>query len=156
MYDLQKLKTIADCRRVMVRAKQQGREDIYLQVFKRQCELVGNENDDPNDPLIRRFHETLGAYEQLLSEKNHSNTAATRTRQKIANKGVYQSLMEWTRGKAETNGFKLLVEAGLPEFTAEYLVAQYADRFPPDVVELARDRLRRHEIALPAAAVTTA
>jgi hypothetical protein len=110
---------------------------------------VGHENDDPNDPLVRRFHETLAAYEQLLSEKNHSNTPATRTRQKLANKGVHQSLVEWTRGKVETNGFKLLVEAGLPEYTGEYLVAQYADRFPQDVVELARDRLRRHEIALP-------
>lgn len=155
MYDLQKLKTIADCRLVMARAKQQGREDIYLQVFKRECQLVGHENDDPNDPLIRRFHETLAAYEQLLSEKNRSNTPATRTRQKIANKGVHQSLMEWTRGKVETNGFKLLVEAGLSEFTAEYLVAEYADRFPPDVVELARDRLRRHEIALPDTTATT-
>lgn len=149
MYDLQKLKTVGDCRRVMVRAKEQGREDIYMQVFKRQCQLVGHENDDPSDTLIRRFHETLAAYEQLLSEKNHSNTVAARTRQKIANKGVYQSLIEWTRGKVETNGFKLLVEAGLPEYTGEYLVAQYADRFPVDVVELARDRLRRHEIAPP-------
>ena len=151
MYDLQKLRTVADCRRVMARAKQQGREDIYMRVFKRQSELVGHENDDPNDPLIHRFHETLAAYEQLLSEKNHSNTPATRTRQKLANKGVYQSLIGWTRGKVETNGFKLLVEAGLPEYTGEYLVAQYADRFPPDVVELARERLRRHEIALPGA-----
>jgi hypothetical protein len=149
MYDLKKLKTVADCRRVMARAKEQGREDIYVRVFKLQCELAGHENDDPNDPLIRDFHETLAAYEQLLSEKNHSNTPATRTRQKLANKGIYQSLVEWTRGKVETNGFKLLVEAGLPEYTAEYLVARYADRFPPEVVELARERLRRHEIALP-------
>ena len=149
MYDLQKLKTVGDCRRVMQRAKERGRGTSICRVFKRQCELVGHENDDPNDPLIRRFHETLAAYEQLLSEKNHSNTTATRTRQKIANKGVHQSLVEWTRGKVETNGFKLLVEAGLPEYTGEYLVVQYTNRFPKDVVKLAQDRLRRHEIALP-------
>jgi hypothetical protein len=64
---------------------------------------------------------------------------------------AYQSLIEWTRGKAETNGFKLLVDAGMPENTAEYLVAEFADKFPEDVVELARDRLRAREILLPAA-----
>jgi hypothetical protein len=149
MYDPQKLKTVGECRLVMQRAKQRGEEDIYSAVFKRQCEIVAHENDDPNDPLVRGFYETLAAYEQLLSEKNHSNTPATRTRQKIKNKGVCQSLTEWTRGKVETNGFKLLVEAGLSEYTAEFLVAKFARRFPPDVAELARDRLRRHNIVLP-------
>jgi hypothetical protein len=149
MYEMQKLKTVEECRRVMKRAKEQGRKDVYLSAFKRQCELVGYQNDDPDDPLIRRFYETLAAYEQLLTEKNKSNTSAVRTRQKIANKGVYQSLVEWTRGKTETNGFKLLIEAGLPEHTAEYLVAEFAHKFPDDVVELARNRLRLHEINFP-------
>jgi len=39
----------------------------------------------------------------------------------------------------------------MPENTAEYLVAEFADKFPEDVVELARDRLRAREILLPAA-----
>ena len=95
---------------------------------------------------MRDFYETLAAYEQLLTEKNERNTAASRTRQKIANKGVHQSLIEWTRGKVETNGFLLLVEANLPEFTGEYLVTKYADRFPDDVVRLARERLLKHRI----------
>lgn len=47
-----------------------------------------------------------------------------RTRQKIANKGVHQSLIEWTMGKIETNGFTLLVEAGMPEFTGQYIVTK--------------------------------
>jgi hypothetical protein len=98
---------------------------------------------------VRDFHETLAAYEQLLTEKNGSNTPAARTRQKIANKGVHQSLVEWTRGKTETNGFVLLVEKGLPEYTGEYLVVKYRDRFPEDVVELAKDRLSKHNIPIP-------
>jgi hypothetical protein len=70
MYDLGRLKTVDDCRRVMERAKTQGRPDVYSAVFKRQCELVGLQNDDASDPLVRRFYETLAAYEQLLTEKN--------------------------------------------------------------------------------------
>jgi hypothetical protein len=104
MYDLEKLKTVDDCRLVMKRANKQGRPDVYSAVFKRQCELVGLQNDDPDDPIVRRFYETLAAYEQLLTEKNNKNTLAGRTRQKIANKIVHQSLIDWSRGKVETNG----------------------------------------------------
>jgi hypothetical protein len=149
MYDLSKLQTPEDCRTVMQRARDRNLPNIYNAAFKRFCELVGTENDDPSDPLVRDFYETLAAYEQLLTEKNGRTTAASRTRQKIDNKGVHQSLIEWTRGKVETNGFKLLVEKGLPEYTGEYLVVRYADRFPEDVVTMARDRLATHGIQVP-------
>jgi hypothetical protein len=146
MYDVAKLATPGDCRTVMARAKQRGMHDVYAAAFKRYCALVGSANDDPSDPLVRDFYETLAAYEQLLTEKNGSTTIASRTRQKIKNKGVHQSLTEWTRGKTETNGFTLLVEAGLPEYTAEYLVTKYADRFPDEIVALARSRLLSHDV----------
>jgi hypothetical protein len=149
MYDVSKLKTPDDCRTVMQRARDRDLSDVYNAAFKRLCELIGNANDDPSDPLVRDFYETLAAYEQLLTEKNGRTTAASRTRQKIDNKGVHQSLIEWTRGKAETNGFKLLVEKGLPEYTGEYLVLRYANRFPEDVVVLARSRLASHGITIP-------
>ena len=149
MYEVSKLKSLAECRPVMQRARQRKLPDVYEAVFRRMCQLVGSDNDDPNDPLVKDFYETLAAYEQLLTEKNSKTTAACRTRQKIANKGVYQSLIEWTRGKAETNGFKLLVDAGLPEYTGEYLVVRYADRFPADIVALVRGRLTSHKIVLP-------
>jgi len=149
MYDVTKLKTVLDCRTVMQRARQRNVADVYEAVFRRMCHLAGFENDDPDDPLVRDFYETLAAYEQLLTEKNGHTTAASRTRQKITNKDVYQSLIDWTRGKVETNGFRLLVEAGFHQYTGEYLVARYANRFPEDVVRLARDRLSSHGIDLP-------
>jgi hypothetical protein len=133
----------------MERARARNLPEVYNAVFRRMCELVGSENDDPDDPLVRDFFQTLAAYEQLLTEKNGRTQAANRTRQKVANKGVFQSLVEWTRGKTETEGFKLLVEAGLSEFTGEYLVLKYAQRFPNDVVNLARQRLESHNIPIP-------
>jgi hypothetical protein len=149
MYDVSKLKSLTECRTVMGRARKLGRAEVYDAVFRRMCELVGSKNDDPNDPLVRDFYETLAAYEQLLTERNGRNTPASRTRQKITNKGVHQSLVEWTKGSAETEGFKLLVDAGMPEYTAEYLVARYAERFPADVASLAQQRLTAHNIPLP-------
>ncbi len=134
MYDVMKLKTVAECRLVMQRARQRNLPDVYNTVFRRMCQLVGSANDDPNDPLVKEFYETLAAYEQLLTEKNGRTQPAHRTRQKIANKGVYDSLIEWTRGKTETEGFRILVDAGLPEYTGEYLVVRYARRFPANIV----------------------
>jgi hypothetical protein len=63
------------------------------------------------------------------------------TRQKVKNKGVLDSLIDWTLSKAETPGFKQLIDEGLPQYTGEYIVAKYASRFPPDAVRLAKERL---------------
>jgi hypothetical protein len=148
-YNVSSLKTPVQCRTVMARAKEQGLDEVYKAVFQRYCDLVGQSVEDPEDPLVRGFFETLAAYEQLLTERNGKTTKASRTRQKIDNKGVHQSLIEWTRGAKETEGFELLVEQGLPEFTGEYLVARYAGRFPEDVVAKAHERLTKYEIPLP-------
>jgi hypothetical protein len=149
MYDVSKLKSVDECRRVMARALARKEIDIYQAVFRRSCELVANENDDPSDPMVREFFITLAAYEQLLTEKNGRTTAAARTRQKIKNKGVKQSLIDWTRQKAETSGFRWLTEKGLPDHTAEYIVVKYSSKFPGDVIELAKARLLEHGIKLP-------
>lgn len=149
MYDVGKLKTVADCRTVMERALQRDMTAVYQAAFRRMCEIAGSEQDDPADPLVRGFHSMLAAYEQLLTEKNGRTTPASRTRQKLRNKGVYQCLIDWTEGTAETDGFKLLIEAGMPELTGEYLVASHPDRFPSHVVALAGERLSRHGVRLP-------
>ena len=70
MYDVTKLKSLAECRTVMQRARQRNAHDVYDAVFRRMCQLIGSENDDPNDPLVKDFYETLAAYEQILTEKN--------------------------------------------------------------------------------------
>ena len=134
MYDLRSLKTLAECRTVMERAKRDGNDAVYQDMFRRLCAISGHENDDHDDPLVRDFHATLAAYEQLLTEKNGRNQPAGRTRQKVKNKGIVQSLSDWAVSKAETPGFKLLIEAGLSEFTGEYVVVRHADRFSPEVV----------------------
>jgi predicted site-specific integrase-resolvase len=82
MYDASKLKTVVECRTVMQRARARHLPEVYEAAFRRMCQLVGAEKDDPNDPLIKDFYETLGAYEQLLTEKNGRVTLASRTRQR--------------------------------------------------------------------------
>lgn len=149
MYEVAKLKSVAECRTVMTRALKRGETAVYQAAFRRMCAIAGSEEEDPSDPLVRDFFSMLAAYEQLLTEKNGRNTPANRTRQKARNRGVYQCFVDWTKSNAETDGFRLLVNAGMPELTGELLVSKHSDRFSPEVVEKARTRLQSHGVAVP-------
>ena len=127
-------------RNLMANARRLEREDIYWLAFKRLCSLEGTNIDEP---LERDFYDVLNAYEELLTEKNGRTTKASRTRQKLKNKGVRQCLIDWAVGPP-TDGFHLLIQKGLAELTAEYLVVKYAAQFPADAVEAARSRLYEH------------
>jgi hypothetical protein len=143
MYDIEKaLKTPEQCRTVMERALAQGKHDLYSAAFRQFCKLSGVIHDDPTDPLIRAAFEAVAAYEQTLKEKHGKKVTASRTRQKIAKKGVYQSLIEWSKLRGNRQGFHSLVEAGLPEFTFEAVVVRYSDRFAPEVVASCRETLK--------------
>lgn len=61
----------------------------------------------------------------------------------MKNKGVVECLEDWAKAYTETEGFKLLTQAGLIELTGEYLVTKYPERFTPEAVRRARERLDR-------------
>jgi hypothetical protein len=124
-------------RNLMANARRLENEAVHRLAFRRLCSLEGMNIDDP---LEREFYDVLNAYEELLTEKNGRTTKANRTRLKLKNKGVCQCLIDWTMGPP-TDGFTLLIDRGLAELSAEYLVTKHADRFPPEVVEAARKRL---------------
>lgn len=145
--DASKIAQLADrdaLRNLMENARRLNRDDVYWQAFRRLCSLEGMQYDDP---LERDFYDVLNAYEELLTLKHGRTTKAARTRQKLANKGVEQCLIDWALGPP-TDGFKLLIDNGLPELTAEYLVVKYDKRFPRNAVESARKRLPDHGVSL--------
>jgi hypothetical protein len=100
------------------------------------------------DPLEHRLWEAVAAYEETLRQKHGRRYSATRTRSKIANRGVINTLSDWAL-EAPTPGFKALIETGQARFLGEYVVAEFADRFPPQVVEAAIRKLRDHDVAPP-------
>lgn len=125
-------------RTMMENAARLGDNDIWRRAFRRLCALEGL---DQTDPLHRDFYETLAAYEQLLTQKNGRTTKASRTRQKLKNKGIVQCLEDWAVSKAPTEGFELLVNQELVELTGEYLVLKYPSRFSATAVAAAKARL---------------
>ena len=46
------------------------------------------------------------------------------------------------QAKEVKDGFRLLIENNLEEYTAEYLVIKYKDRFPGEILETAVKRLK--------------
>jgi len=125
-------------RTIMENATRVGDNDISRRAFRRLCALEGL---DQSDPLHRDFYETLAAYELLLTQKNGRTTKASRTRQKLKNKGVISCLEDWAISKAPTEGFELLVQHGLIELTGEYLVLKYPAHFSTTAVTTAKTRL---------------
>jgi hypothetical protein len=123
---------------IMENAKRLGDETIYRRAFRRRCALEGV---DQTDPLHRAFYEALTALELLLSNKNGRTTKAARTRQKLRNKGVVQCIEDWAVSTAPTEGFKLLVDNGFAELTAEYIVLKFPARFSSTALATAKSRL---------------
>lgn len=75
--------------------------------------------------------------------------AVLHTRRKIAEKGPIITLSDWALDKKVTPGFEALIEAGMAEFTGEYVVIEFASRFEPNVVAAAKKRLQEFGVVLP-------
>ena len=53
----------------MEEAREQGDGQTYEKAFRRYRELICNENENLDDPLVRDFCETMAEYEHELSKK---------------------------------------------------------------------------------------
>jgi hypothetical protein len=105
MVDVSKITDPKELHTLMENAERLGRMDVYWQAFNRLCRLQGM---DQKDPLNRDFYAMLAAYEELLSRKYGRTTRATRTRQKLANKGILQCLEDWALSSQLTEGLERL------------------------------------------------
>lgn len=125
-------------RKIMVNAYRIGDTEYAERAKRRVWELhkVGNTE------LEQRFGEIIAAYESFLTERNDRTTRATRTWQKVRNKGVKQAIIEWVTSQQERQGFIDLVEAGYGEYTIEALVVAMQEQFEDYVVVAAYKRLR--------------
>lgn len=87
------------------------------------------------------FWQTVNAFEFSLTDERGKTTKLSRTRQKVARVGVKKTLIDWALGGSETDGFKMLLERGMPELTGEAIVLRHANQFETSVVTAARQRL---------------
>lgn len=87
------------------------------------------------------FWQTVHAFEYVLTEERRKTTRLSRTRQKVARVGVVETLKDWALSDKQTNGFKMLLERGMPELTGEAIVLRHPEHFDAHVQAAARERL---------------
>lgn len=133
-------------RQLMKNAERLGRDEIAHACKQRIFQLSGGMSDDILDV---RLQQAVAAYEETLLEKHGRRQKASYTRRKMGRVSSTQVLADWANDASETPGFKALVENGLAEFTAEYIVAEYPDRFDPATVANAVAKLAKHGVRTP-------
>jgi len=139
--------TSDEVRSLMKNATKLGEAGIVERCRRRLFEIAGEPFDDP---LHRRFWQMIAAYEELLTTKNGKKTRANRTRQKVEKKGIISTLQSWVHAN-ETTGFETLMAAGLPEYTGEYIILEFPQRFEKTDLQAAIERLNEYEVDLPEA-----
>jgi len=107
-------------------------EAIRRTGLRRLAELAGQGADDP---LARRWIEGIVAFEALTRKR------ASRTRPMLERHGAqraFEKLVERTSG---TSGFEQMIEAGLHDMTAEWIVIEFKEIFDERIRGLAEQRL---------------
>ena len=138
MIDAIKLKTATEARNMIDNALKKNRPDICQAAFRRLAQIEGKDHDDA---VVRQFWGAIAAVEEVLRQKHGRTVRAAYTRRKVAKVGEVSCLIDWAMKKHETEGFRMLVEAGLADQTGEYVVVHNPERFPPEVVAAANKRL---------------
>ena len=124
-------------RSLMANAERLGENELFLKCKQRIFELAGG---DGKSEIEKRLFQALAAYEEILLEKHGKAVKANYTKRKIKEKGVIKTLTDWALDTKVTPGFEALVSQGLEDFTGEKIVIDFADEFPPEVVEAAKKK----------------
>lgn len=135
--DPQKLRTIVD------NARQRGATALADAAFRKLVSVLPSE--EPGS-VEHDFWRTVYSFEHVLVEWRGRTTLLSRTRRKVARVGVVRTLSDWVMDTKLTDGFRLLLEQGMPELTGEAIMLRHPARFEAEVVSAARTRLEAADV----------
>jgi hypothetical protein len=127
-----------ELRSIIKNARNRGAADVADAAFRRLISILPAERPGT---VEHDFWQTVHAFEHVLTEERQKTTRLSRTRQKVDRVGVIQTLRDWALSNAETDGFKMLIDRGMPELTGEAIVLRHPASFDPQVQAAARERL---------------
>jgi hypothetical protein len=133
----------AKLRKIIANAERLGQTDLALACRLRIAELAGQKFDDV---LEREFWMAVTCAEEFKTQENGRTTILSRTRQKHKRVGALQCLVDWAEDPKVTEGFHILLKAKRPDMTGEAIVLRHAEKFPPETVALARQKLEAHGV----------
>lgn len=128
-------------------AREKGETQIVETAFRKLISILPKEQPGT---VEHDFWQTIHAFEHVLSDERGRTTRLSRTRQKVAKVGEVQTLKDWALSSKSTDGFEMLIERNMPELTGEAIVLRHAERFSPEVVEAARQRLEEAGVEITA------
>jgi hypothetical protein len=137
-------------RGIVKNARERGAPELADAAFRRLISILPQERPGT---IEHDFWQTIHAFEHALTEERGKTTRLTRTRQKVARVGVVKTLEDWALSRTKTDGFKMLLERGMPELTGEAIVLRHGSQFNAQVIIAARERLESAGVdvaALPA------
>ena len=113
-------------------------KDVADAAFRQLISIVPSEKPGT---VEHDFWQTINAFECVWTEERGKTTRLVRTRQKVKRVGVIKTLEDWALDTKKTDGFKKLLEYGMPEYTGEAIVLRHPDEFSQDVRDAAKRRL---------------
>ena len=127
----------AKLKQLIVNAKAKGDKEVEAAAFRRYIAVAPAEKPGT---LEYDFWQTIHAFELVLTEERGKTTRLSRTRQKVARSGVVATLEAWAQGK-ETEGFKMLMERGMPELAGEAIILRHPSCFSAETQAAAKEQL---------------
>ena len=119
-------------------ARDHGESALADAAFRKLISLVPSERPGT---VEHDFWQTIHAFEYILTNERKRTTRLGRTRPKVERVGVVQTLTDWALSDKETDGFRMLLDRGMPELTGEAIVLRHPESFEPKVLDAARQRL---------------
>jgi hypothetical protein len=132
-------------RKLAANARRLGETKLALDCQLRIAELAGQKFDDV---LEREFWMAVSCAEEFKTEENGRTTRMARTRQKHKRVGALQCLIDWAEDPKVTDGFHILLAAGRPDMTGEAIVVRHPEKFAPETVAMATQKLAAHGVDL--------
>ena len=148
--DLLKL-TPEQLRTLIVNADRLGDRDLSARAFKQLCAVqpaAAVDDGLPADDAVRiAFWKALFAAEELRTAANGRTTRLSRTRDKARRDGIIATMQAMALKPQPSDGFRILLAGGHPEFTYEHIICEHPERFNAEVVKAARLRLVEFQIS---------
>jgi hypothetical protein len=137
-----KLKSFSDedLKKLEVNARRLKRDDVLENILR---ERVRRSGDAYDDELRQEIERGIKLYEELRSADTGRKYVATRTRQMRENNGDTGFISKLVMSRKYSTGFETMERYGYLDLTAERLAIRFADRFPPEVVRAAEEKLAR-------------
>jgi hypothetical protein len=126
-------------------ALRQNEEQVASAAFLRLISIVPAEK---LGTVEHDFWTMINAFEFSLSEERGRTTRLSRTRQKVARVGVVETLKDWAINNKDTEGFRMLLDRGMPELTGEAIILRHQEIFAENVRAAARTRLEKAGVDL--------